>query len=81
MIKRLISQSGFRNVPYEISVVCIEETRNCGFEIYAEVPGCDDSFLLARYATKEKAVNVLWLMQYTLAKENIFEFPQEEEIF
>lgn len=75
MSKRLISQNGLANLPFDTSTIFI-----LGETVYGYGSVTDRTETLAKYSTQEKAKNVLWLMNYTLAKENIFEFPQEEEI-
>ena len=73
MGKRLISQDGLLNVPFDLATVVIDESTVHGYASGVRV-------ILAQYSTKEKAKSALCLMTYTLAKENTFEFPQEEEI-
>lgn len=75
MSKRLISQDGLSNIPFDIAAVVIINST-----VYGYTSGNDCRVILASYSTKEKAKSALCLMTYTLAKENIFEFPQEEEI-
>ena len=73
--KRLISQDNCKNVPYDMAIICLSDK-----EIHAYIPGFDEWIVMAKYSTHAKAKDVFWVMNYTLVKENTFEFLQEEEV-
>ena len=74
---RIISQDKAADVPYEISVLMIDERTNW-YVIAARV--YDAQVMLGRYYTLDDARAVLWAIAANAkAKKDYFEMPGEEE--
>ena len=74
---RIISQDGEYDIPYESSVLRIEENVIWAFPTHV------DEYIVAQYSTQEKAKKAMKMLRYELAeviKEPFFRFPAEDEL-